>query len=50
VLVALGIGVDSLAARQNALIPLIFVVSAGPALVCAVILLRVERLARAQAA
>ncbi|HQT86321.1 MAG: LPS export ABC transporter permease LptF [Acidiphilium sp. 37-64-53] len=50
VLVALGIGVDSLAARQNGLIPLIFIVAAGPALVCGVLIARVERLTRAQAA
>lgn len=45
-LVALGIGVDSLAARQNGLIPLIFVVSAGPAIAGAVLLLRTGRRAR----
>ncbi|GBR73803.1 transporter YjgP/YjgQ [Acidiphilium acidophilum DSM 700] len=39
-LVALGIGVDSLAARQNGLIPLILVVSAGPGLVCGMMLVR----------
>ncbi|WP_245801488.1 LPS export ABC transporter permease LptF [Acidiphilium rubrum] len=49
-LVALGIGVDSLAARQNGLIPLIFVVAAGPAVVGTVLLLRGERYTRAQPA
>ncbi|MDD2877040.1 MAG: LPS export ABC transporter permease LptF [Acidiphilium sp.] len=49
-LVALGIGVDSLAARQNALIPLIFVVSAFPALICLAVLLRIGRRARVMTA
>lgn len=45
-LVALGLGVDSLAARHTGLVPLIVVVAAGPAAVCAALLFRIGRRAR----
>lgn len=45
-LVALEIGVENLAARHNALIPLIFVVSGGPALFGLAVLLRTRYRAR----
>lgn len=42
-LVALELGIENLAARQNVLIPLIFVVTIGPALIGLVLLLRHRR-------
>ncbi|MGC9271205.1 LPS export ABC transporter permease LptF [Acidiphilium sp.] len=48
-LVALGIGVDSLAARENALIPLILIVASGPAVVCGAVLLGLGKRVRVRA-